>query len=234
MPSKEKIISDDIFKAYLNCQYKSYLKLYNNAGQKTEFEESQEHLNQKYRSEAIIKLKNDYPENTIFTIPELNRSIFKKRGGLIGGKFVKIENFQSSFDALFLSPGDSINYTPVLSSRYPKLDSKIKHRLAFNALVIGRLQEITPTHGYIIYGEKFKTKKIPLKSHIEKVKGIVTVLKQQIVGIDDIPFFLNAHCEICEFAEICRAKAVEVDHLSLLRSMSAKEIQKQNQKGIFT
>jgi hypothetical protein len=39
---------------------------------------------------------------------------------------------------------------------------------------------------------------------------------------------------MCEFKQLCRAKAVEADNLTLLKGMTLKEIERHNSKGIFS
>ena len=48
------------------------------------------------------------------------------------------------------------------------------------------------------------------------------------------PLVLNRHCDVCEFKQLCRAKAVEEDNLTLLRGMTLKEMVGHNSKGIFS
>jgi hypothetical protein len=45
---------------------------------------------------------------------------------------------------------------------------------------------------------------------------------------------LNRHCDICEFKQLCRTKAVEADNLTLLRGMTSKEMARHNSRGIFS
>src|SRR6267142_5209027 len=48
------------------------------------------------------------------------------------------------------------------------------------------------------------------------------------------PVLLNHHCSTCPFQRMCRAQAIQEDHLSLLGGITPKEIRKFNSKGIFT
>ena len=45
---------------------------------------------------------------------------------------------------------------------------------------------------------------------------------------------LNRHCDICEFKQLCRAKAINEDNLTLLRGMTLKEVMRHNSRGIFS
>jgi predicted RecB family nuclease len=59
-------------------------------------------------------------------------------------------------------------------------------------------------------------------------------LRVQTASDHEPPLALNRHCDICEFKQLCRAKAVEADNLTLLRGMSLKEMARHNSKGIFS
>jgi predicted RecB family nuclease len=48
------------------------------------------------------------------------------------------------------------------------------------------------------------------------------------------PLTLNDHCAICEFREHCSSLAREKDDISLLRSLSAGEIEHFRERGVFT
>ena len=56
----------------------------------------------------------------------------------------------------------------------------------------------------------------------------------QIASDSEPTLVLNRHCDICEFNQHCRAKAVEADNLTLLSGMTLKEMVRHNSKGIFS
>ena len=229
------IITDEIVKAYLQCPYKSCLKFHNSDGDKTDYEVLQNRLDAKFHIDALAKLQADYPQNHISDIPIATTSILQTGKCLITDTTIKINGLQSSFDALIRSSKNSCLYEPVLYCRFPKIISIQKLILGYKALVLGQFQGEVPTYGYVIYGNNFSITKIRLASYISKIEELISDLKKQIIiSTNDISPILNAHCDICEYSAVCRTKAAEIDHLSLLRGISEKEILRSNQKGIFT
>ena len=228
------IITDDIVKAYLRCHYKSLLKLHNYNGNKTEYETLQNRLDEKFHAAALAKLKIDYPHDHISDIPVATLSILQTGKHVITDTTIEINDLQASFDALIRSSKNSRLYEPVLYYRFSKITRIQKLLLTYKALVIGQLQGEIPTHGHVIYGDNLSITKVKITSFISKVEELILDLKKQIISANDTCPFLNAHCDICEYNAACKAKAVEIDHLSLLRGISEKEIQRHNQKGIFT
>jgi hypothetical protein len=75
-----------------------------------------------------------------------------------------------------------------------------------------------------------------LEKTSEKIELILNNLKDWIQTLELEPpqIFLNKHCPYCPFQDECELKAREIDHLSLLRGLSEKEIRQQNKRGIFT
>ena len=81
-----------------------------------------------------------------------------------------------------------------------------------------------------------KSHKIKLENSEKTIFPILEFLREwkEASDMEPPPVILNKHCPSCPFRDECRAKAVETDHLSLLSRISEKEIQKLNEKGIFT
>lgn len=234
MSHAKSIITDEIFESYLNCKYKAHLKLHNQASRKTDYEISQDRLDCKFRTIAKAKFQAHFQGRQALRIPYLNRTTLQKASTIIVDAFAEHDGLACSFDALSPSAQNRTIFEPYLYLRFRRIAAVHKLILAFKALVIGRLQGTIPVQGYIIYDEKCSIKKIRLETYITKANRILHELHRQIITADDPPLFLNCHCDICEFYTFCKAKATEVDSLSLLRGISIKQIQKYNQKGIFT
>ena len=64
--------------------------------------------------------------------------------------------------------------------------------------------------------------------------AVLMQLRIQSTSDTEPPLVLNRHCDICEFKQLCRAKAVEADNLTLLSGMTLKEMARHNSKGIFS
>ena len=59
-------------------------------------------------------------------------------------------------------------------------------------------------------------------------------MRVQLADVNEPPLALNRHCDLCDFKQLCRAKAKEEDNLTLLKGMTLKEMMRHNSKGIFT
>jgi predicted RecB family nuclease len=120
---------------------------------------------------------------------------------------------------------DSIRLNNKLS-----LDDKLL--LAFNALILSESVGQAVGHGKIIHGKDQVTsvKASALANEVQKVTWKIASLLSSHSPPDLI---LNRHCAECEFRAGCRQKAIEKDDLSLLSSMTEKERQNFNSKGIF-
>jgi DNA-directed RNA polymerase subunit RPC12/RpoP len=70
--------------------------------------------------------------------------------------------------------------------------------------------------------------------HLDSLVAALKYLRIQSASEQEPPLVLNRHCDICEFKQLCRAKAVEADNLTLLSGMTSKEMAHHNSKGIFS
>ena len=104
--------------------------------------------------------------------------------------------------------------------------------MAFRGLILERMQNRSQEYGLIIYGNQRKTTKVKIAKLVVEVRRTIEKVK---TSIEDPPqMIINQHCQICEFNESCREKAIKDDNLSLLGQIRAKETLKLNKKGILT
>jgi predicted RecB family nuclease len=148
------------------------------------------------------------------------------------------DELETRFDALQRAPGNSHlgphHYQPIRFCRHPQPNSSFHLLLAFDAIILGYLQGVSPGVGVLLCGPTFKRIRIRLRRHLDSLAAVLTRLRVQIASDNEPPLVLNRHCDICEFKQHCRAKAVEADNLTLLRGMSLKEMARHNSKGIFS
>ena len=135
-------------------------------------------------------------------------------------------------------PGESqlgnFHYQPILFLPTKTIDVHHKMLLALRGLTLGDLQEQYPAHGTIIYGSEFRRSRIRIDSYLIRLEQVLQKFREILRNEIEPPVFLNSHCNVCEFFDRCRVDALNSDHLSLLRGMSATEISRNNKKGIFT
>ena len=151
-------ITDEIFEDYLYCKYKSYLRLHNHIGDKTEFEIFQKNMDNIFCSNAMNKLRKGFMESDLLSIPILKKSDLKKNKALILETWIELDEIKSSFHGLRRYSIDvessTSYYEPVLYCRHERVTRFHKLILTFKAVVIGRLQNHIPDRGIIIYGKK--------------------------------------------------------------------------------
>jgi len=98
------IITDEIFESYINCKYKSHLKLNNQRGKKTNYEALQDRLVSEFHTMAKTKLLAEYPNEQALRIPSLNKITLRKVGTLIIDTFAEHGDLACSFEALLPTP----------------------------------------------------------------------------------------------------------------------------------
>jgi predicted RecB family nuclease len=214
------------------------MKLHGQIGKKTAYENLQNRLLSKYRLQAQSKLCSDFDAHDILSIENLTLKELKFGKPLIINTAIEVDDLYCTFDALkkisLDSNSSSFQYVPVLYLRDQQISTKDKVLLAFKSYVLSRLQTSTAAYGHIVYGRELRDSKIHLDSYIKKAKNIIDELTLQASSESDDNFFLDSHCEMCEFSEHCKVKITDRNCLSLLRNMSLAEIRRQNGKGIFT
>jgi predicted RecB family nuclease len=145
------------------------------------------------------------------------------------------DGFEVAVDALGRKRGKSFfgayHYEPMLFTQKLAASTNDQLVLGFLGLVLSKIQDRIPEYGTIISGNEHKTRRIRLQKLINCAKKELNVLLSEKV---EPQLFLNSHCKQCEHEHSCIQKARESDHLSLIHSLSKKEILKLNAKGIFT
>jgi len=142
------------------------------------------------------------------------------------------EGLETHFHGLQRVPGNSrlgaYYYQPIRVYRHLQPSSAVHLLLAFDALVLGHLQGLSPEDGILICGPMFKRIRVHLRADLESLTTVLTRLRLQIASVNEPPLALNRHCDLCEFKQLCRAKAEEADNLTLLRGMTSTEMTRHN------
>jgi predicted RecB family nuclease len=234
----DPLITDAIFEAFLHCKYKSYLRLKGIPGHITEFESHRRILATAYADAAQFKLLGcalgeDIPRSVL-----ADRQTLMAGTRLILDAKLTMDDLQATIDAVVRndaeSPLGNFSYLPVQYWREAKIPRVAKLLLAFQSMVLGKIQGSLPSHGVIVHGPDFTEEKLKLRSLHDRATRLLEELRAQFDATAEGCPRLNQHCAICEFRSHCRAAATKADDLSLLSGMTESEIAAQNQKGIFT
>ena len=230
-------ICNELFCDFLHCKYKAYLKLTGNSGQKSDYEKLQEALLGEYRSRTEEHFLHSLRVPTTERNPDSLLEAMRCGPDAIIDANTIDENISCHFDVLVRScPPSSrrAEYVPLLYVCGNRVTKEDKLLLAFCGIALANQQGGATSVGKIIHGPQYAVYNVQLS----KLCIAASRAMQEIMAIRDdamqAPLRLNAHCTVCEFQHHCRSTALEKDDLSLLRGLTAKEIHKLNNKGIFT
>jgi len=215
-----------------------HLKFSRVVGIPSEFSLSQEHLRERYKQTCREQLCSAVRNGLWITgTPDL-QSLEDGRYHLIVDYVAALPEIHARLDALEqvrpASAGCDCPYIPIRFVHNEKLSPYERLVLAFDALAFSQICGKTPKVGRIIHGCHYATVTVRLKPLVQKVRLLLSSIANQQVEVAPPPLALNKHCTECEIQSRCRKNAIEKDDLSLLRTLSEKERQKQNAKGIFT
>jgi predicted RecB family nuclease len=231
-------ITSDVLESYLRCKLKGHLKLAGQQGTKCDFDGMLAELRGEVRLKTIEAIIAGYPgdqvaRNIPLTTSELSRGPQYILDGTLADDSVALH-----FDALKKVEGASklgdFHYVPVLFHEGEKVCQEQRLLLAVYGLLLSALQGRAPQNGVVWHGRECKATRIRLNPDRRKAERLLQDLKE-MAGADSPPrFFLNDHCQVCEFSERCNEQAVGEDNLSLLLGMGEKDISAYNRKGFFT
>ena len=226
-------ISTELFVAFLNCKYKAYLKATGASGTASDYEMIEASLDEKYPLRASRRLLEAIPVDRVVESPKSIDRAIQQGFHAVKNACVVTGDFSVRFDALLrssASPNSRTDYLPVLFTSSGRVSKHHKLLLAFHGIALSKVQGHPPRFGRIVHGEAFDDSRVRIDSLIATVEDYL----EEIRGTTAPQFQLIDHCRVCEFKVDCQRLAIEKDDLSLLRGLSQKEINKLNNKGIFT
>jgi len=225
------------FSSFLHCPHKALLQIKGEAQEKNALEFSIDHQYAAYKNAAIQKHLD-----SIDDLGQLHRkwTDFNKAshdGKLIAGQLDNAAPILA--EAVENNHQQSIghnraSYIPLLFVPTNKISKQQKLALAFAGRSLSKAGCTVTSYGKIIHGDNSGVARVQLGKLSRETEKIVETIKQIKDGIHVPPLILNSHCKVCRFSNCCRAKALEKDDLSLISSLSKKEILKLNKKGIFS
>lgn len=225
------IISSEVIVAYSQCKRKAFFLLYGKQdGKPSEYISILEKQTREFRDKHINEIKTANPDTSLYSIGLLN-----KGKNILTNAILEWEDLQAYADLLI--PKESIQskkycFEPTIIVGNYNITKEQTLQLYFSSYVLSKIQNQTPILGTIIPASN-KPHKVKLESASKNIEPVLTELRKWKKSSQPV-VILNKHCPYCPFKEECYIKAKEVDHLSLLQGMSMKEIEHQNNKGIFT
>ncbi len=230
------MITNEIIDSSLRCNYKSYLQFNNAIGRKTEYEDLEHVLRKLYRGRYYKYLRKQHGKHIFPALKNQKFSRCGKTGFLIAPTW-QSNQFYTSFDAAELlidySTSETLTYVPMSVSpkeTVPKLD---KLSFVMKCLVLVD-HGIRPRYGKIIYGCNLRSTKVSISVYFKEAKKELNQLIRTVDNPQPPRYSRNKYCTVCEFHDTCRKELLKADDISLLGSISTKEVHRKNRKGLFS
>jgi predicted RecB family nuclease len=232
------LITTEIFRAFLNCETKSYLKSSGDSGPQREFIEWERSRLDDFKQKCLVKLCANFEADECLVATSSLQSLENSKYRLIIDCVLQAQGLQSHVHALerLVAPVKS-KHNALIPIRFLPNEKITKHDkllLAFDALVLFTAFGEMPLFGKIMHGSEQRITKVKLASLIEMSKTVVSKIAAQQASATPPQLILNKHCSECEFQSRCREVAIEKDELTLLSRMSEKERKQHHHKGIFS
>jgi predicted RecB family nuclease len=231
------MISNEVFVSFLSCRRKAFFKQAGQVGETADIERAQVQLDKTYVDAGLERFLAQQAVSEILRDPPSLETAIKSRVRFVVGATALAGNLCSRLDLLERQDDGERNaptYAPVLFVRNNKVTKSDRLLLAFQILTLSHIHGAVPVAGKIICGGEFRLVRVRLASLVEVVRRMVAIIEVDSAKNAAPALTLNQHCAACEFRKECRAVAEQTDDLSLLRSLSEKEIQKQRSRGVTT
>lgn len=233
-----RLITEEIFQAFLKCKTKSHLKASGAVGPECEFADWQRRLLEDFKRKCCIQLRSNLREDECLTATFPPEGLENSKYRLVIDCIVQAQEIQSHIHALERVPSPAkTKHNPYIPIRFvpsEKITQHDKLLIAFDALALFTASGKMPLFGKIIHGSEQKTVKVQLAGLMKMTQSIVERIAAQQSSPTPPQLILNRHCSECEFRPRCRQIAEEKDELSLLSSMTEKERKKLHDKGVFS
>lgn len=229
----QNFITADSIIAYAQCERKSFLLLYDNSqGINPDYSSVMEELTRGFKGRYLQNLLEQNSNVLLYSI----KRMMEGQSILINAN-LEWDDLQAFVDILTLKKNASIEqihyYEPTIIVGTHKISNEQIIRLKFVGYVLSRIQQREPLTGTIITADN-RIHRIKIDGADRIISPILSALRGWRYSQKSPPVILNKHCQYCQFRIDCREKAIQVDHISLIRGTSRKEIELYNKRGIFT
>jgi predicted RecB family nuclease len=214
------VLSDGLLEDYLRCHSKSYLRVQGRLGQAAAYSNLCAKLDASHRANAFHWLTAQFSAAGVRSLNGSRLEHLDTGDVLILDAVGGAEGLETHFHGLQRVPSEAnlgvYYYQPIRAHRNLQPNSIVRLLLAFDALILGHLQGLSPEYGILICGPAFKRIRVHLSDCRESLAEVLTRLRLQVASFEAPPLALNQHCNLCEFKQLCRAKAPESYHRILV------------------
>ncbi len=231
-------ITTEVLRDYLQCKYKSSLRLAGHGTAKSDYEAALIELRQTVRHKAIEKIDSQRGKYSVANRIVLTHSSLSSGDDfIVDGQYTDGE-YLVLFDALKRVDGQSslgdFHYQPVLFSEHRQIRKIERTLLEVLGVLLSRVQGRRPSGGVIYHGRECIVTNVRFPTSLKVAEGLMAEIHRIREGESDPALVLNEHCPACEFREQCHSRAVREDNVTLLRGLGKKEIKHYARKGLLT
>jgi predicted RecB family nuclease len=231
----EPTITADIVVAYAQCPRKAYLLLFNpDKGEPLEYVQILEQQRREHQEKYINRLQQIHADVQPYSVENL-----RKGSQVLINMHLQVDGLAADCGVLTRVEGTSMfgkySYEPAIFVGTHSISKEYKLALSFVGHVLERLQSTLPVAGRII-GMDGKSHTAKLGESSKDLRPLLEPLQEWTTAPSPKPppVMLNHHCPTCQFQRMCRAQAIQEDHLSLLGGITPQEIRQFHSKGLFT
>jgi predicted RecB family nuclease len=231
-----RTITSEILVAYSQCPRKAFLLLCTSERgtphEYTEILEKQRQINQRKYLDILrrknVNVQSYSPDNLKNKHEFLTNATLRANG--LAAECAILSKVRTH------STLGHYSYEPTIFVGTYSIKKEHKLELCFVSYVLEQVQNKRPVSGRII-GLDDKSHKVKLENGLRTLLPSLEPLQEWAATPSPEPpsLILNKHCSICQFRNLCRAKAEKEDNLSLLDGISTpKAVNKYEKKGLFT
>jgi predicted RecB family nuclease len=232
------IISSSLFKAYLECPSKCWLRSRGEPSTGNAYAEWARLQNETHFESGLKQLLEKFPESDRAIAPPVFEYAKEATWRLAIDVRLQTDGLESHLQAVertaSVGRGGSVQFIPYRFQFTNKIAKNDKLSLAFDAFVLSRTVGREVMVGKIVHGDGYSMLKVNLPSTGSELQKRIRDITVLLADNSPPELVLNRHCGQCEFQGRCRKQAVEKDDLSLLSGMSERERRNLHGKGIFT
>ncbi len=234
-----KMITTDIIDSYSYCKQKAYLMLTTQYQGQQERELQQQmaakHVMQRFTNIHKNQIVVDYPLTNLRPEEFLNLSA----PAYIMTPSLHFSKYDLVLDSLQIHPpteeSSKLICTPMKASPNHKKSAHDCIALSITAILLEQYNpHIQTPHCKILYGTNATISTFALKLHSRTARQSLRHLNSMLETPTEPRYYKNEHCQVCRYREMCTRVLLSKDDLSLLGPLRPKEIEKLNNRGIFT
>ncbi len=232
------LITNETLINHLHCRRKAFLKAAGTPGEVHDIERVRIDLDGAYIQRAREVYLARYVEREIVRSPSSLEAAIRSGPRIIADATVTAGNVHSLIQLMERiedGAGKGLpSYIPIMFVRSDKITQRDKLVITFQAYALASVLGRLPAQAKIVHGEEYRAQRVRIEPLVGQVGGLIEQIEAGLRRDNPPTLTLNRHCNECEFRGACRVIAEATDDLSLLRRLSAKEVDKLRGRGITT